>query len=731
MYLPSTDKPFPRLQIEFQPHLIDQDKIYFSALLTADATVNVIIGGVSVGGSWENKPAGNIGMFHGSVLIGGRTGTVSVQVRRNGVNVGGIIGIPISNTCENSVMNWNSWVSEATEKSVAATQPMPIDEQECIAGWGPGNFQGICAYTCKYGYCPLSACLCTARGEPNTYVLHPTSQTLQVITSSMLTHVTIFRKPKPAYIVGFPAPGMSASFSGLCNFACNLDFPCSGVCGTVDIVPTIPTSSPFLPPACTKGTGQGQLAGLCDYACNFGFCPINSCSCIQEGVLNQPPTQIPDIDAQLKDGTPDSGLCKFACSRGYCPDICVQEEIYDEPALPECNRIYTSLDEISSDTDIPIHCMAMATTRVLSLILAAALERYDTVVADDYDKYFKLYSDQVVKAAPATLANFLEKNADTYYTCDVTEPILCCSICRPGRTAEECRYCDESCTGNQVRYQNYTLPCPPSFDRRGISRGGGSVYYNLKNKDTWWDGLSKGTGLQKEWVDFHSIKYALNLDAGCADNKDPYYPPCMTWGWYFNAPYITKVVVDDPKKSIATTLEDSKSLFLELELSALEMQMFTYEGEPEEVVDAASLPIFMIEQSVDTMAEIIKLGEEIEKEQEKLFLQLFLTFLLMLVPIVGQAVGSVAGLLNVGRLIVVLGEMGAGAVGIYDVIQNPDDPLAIFGLILGVGALADLTKVTKAASLRRSFDDASIGKMGTGFSSNMGKVNSAMRMCRR
>ncbi|RAL64388.1 hypothetical protein DID88_001864 [Monilinia fructigena] len=152
--------------------------------------------------------------------------------------------------------------------TVTATPALNISEQVCTAGFG---------YT---------ACTCTNYGPQPTL---PTAANT------------------PGFgTIGYPARGLTSE---------------SGACGTVDYGVVAETTSPFLPPACVSGTGVGNLDGLCGYACPYGYCPIHSCTCTLEGVLNPPlpitseaGTAVPGEDPELYDG-----LCNFACSRGYCP----------------------------------------------------------------------------------------------------------------------------------------------------------------------------------------------------------------------------------------------------------------------------------------------------------------------------------------------------------------------------------------------------------------------------
>jgi hypothetical protein len=161
-------------------------------------------------------------------------------------------------TGQNGVMNWNPWVGSASGPAAHASPALELADQVCIEGVGVGNYAGLCSFACSYGYCPLGACTCTRMGKQ---VPLPT------------------KEDTPGFgTVGFPAEGLDATYSGLCSFNCHYGFCPPGACGTTKHPLTVPTVSPFLPNACTGGTGEGNIGGLCSYACAYGFCPIGSVS---------------------------------------------------------------------------------------------------------------------------------------------------------------------------------------------------------------------------------------------------------------------------------------------------------------------------------------------------------------------------------------------------------------------------------------------------------------------
>lgn len=59
----TTGNTATQLQIEMDPGQVVEDKIFYSALLTAPADVTVSIGGISQPAKWTNGPTGNIGEF--------------------------------------------------------------------------------------------------------------------------------------------------------------------------------------------------------------------------------------------------------------------------------------------------------------------------------------------------------------------------------------------------------------------------------------------------------------------------------------------------------------------------------------------------------------------------------------------------------------------------------------------------------------------------------------------
>ncbi|KAK4096690.1 carbohydrate-binding module family 24 protein [Parathielavia hyrcaniae] len=322
----TTGNTASQLQFEYSPSVMMQDRVFYDVLLTSNAHVEVSIGGVVQEGSWDQGPYQGVGVYHGSVPIGGaHSGPVVVTVKRAGTTIATVNGASITRNCAEGINNYNPWVGSAAGPSVSAVHThSDVQSLDCVEGFGVYEFTGVCDFACANGYCPSAACTCLRKGEANP--------------------------PNPTGVTGYPRLGKSGSFVGLCSFDCNHGYCPDSVCGTIPNDGVLLGYSPFLPPACTGGTaraGLGAFQGLCDFGCHLGFCPIHACTCLSTGILVQTP---PKTDKSgysfLDESVDDHGLCKFACEHGYCPDVCGKRPVGGGNECLVGDRMY-------SDEDVP------------------------------------------------------------------------------------------------------------------------------------------------------------------------------------------------------------------------------------------------------------------------------------------------------------------------------------------------------------------------------------------
>lgn len=91
---------------------------------------------------------------------------------------------------------------------VSTPSVSPFTPNACISGTGDGALLGLCEYSCNYGFCPKEACSCTATGP--------------LIPAPAANHS----------VSGYATRGEYEpdSYNGLCNFACSRGYcpdPCN------------------------------------------------------------------------------------------------------------------------------------------------------------------------------------------------------------------------------------------------------------------------------------------------------------------------------------------------------------------------------------------------------------------------------------------------------------------------------------------------------------------------
>ncbi|KAI1361353.1 hypothetical protein F5Y08DRAFT_314931 [Xylaria arbuscula] len=413
------------------------------------------------------------------------------------------------------------------------------------------------------------------------------------------------------------------------------------------------------------------------------------------------------------------------------------EDEKDEP----CNKSYKSLDDIVDADDIPDHCVAIYILPVLKSIATKALDRYDDILDGGYDKKFKVYAEAVAKQAGSSVRNFISKHGDDHLDCKIVEAVSCKRICeyRDGDGADSCQWSTlDQClelSGPYVGdgygpldYQNTSQPCPPDMSKRGIGdHDEQTIYWSLSkdNADKFYTALLDDTGIGEEdinWSDQRAPEFTpeKECDPAYVDDLDE---SCYYKGWWFNEPnawdYETSDVTN-PKDVISKALGKLKDIDTEIDIAVTRSILLEWE-KPNELVDALSIPILMVQQAVEAMDKVKEAAEAIIEAERKETIALFLGAIFFIVPLAGEALAA-AGLATLGRYIALIGEAGGVGQGIYEIASDPDSlPLAIFDLILGAGAIRDAATVGKAAKYRNEFRSKD-GMLGDAIKDDLDKI---------
>jgi hypothetical protein len=156
----------------------------------------------------------------------------------------------------------------------------------------------------------------------------------------------------------------------------------------------------------------------------------------------------------------------------------------------------------------------------------------------------------------------------------------------------------------------------------------------------------------------------------------------------------------------------------------------TFSGDPDDLVDALALPIFMIDDALGNMDQIVQVADEIDKEKQMAIIFAFLTAIFIFVPMAGEVAGTIGALAGIARIASLLGVLGNTALDIYTIVDDPNNaPLAIFSLITGPMALGDVATMAKAAKARRDMSSDQVGKLGKGISDRMESIDKIRGVC--
>lgn len=429
-----------------------------------------------------------------------------------------------------------------------------------------------------------------------------------------------------------------------------------------------------------------------------------------------------------------------------------------EPSLPPgsdieiCEGSYTKLEDVPRDA--ADHCRNLYILQALKQNLTGSMSQYDQLIEDGYDKKFNTYAEAVSRSGNAQIENFMFSKGNDYFTCVVSEQYTCCDHCeyfqdKMNLGEKHCKFCEDYdcgwspiCGNNpgspgceiEVRWKDEHGPCPPDFSNRSEDPPEDGYYaqaavtWNMRDgmRDKFFADLYLDTGIKEEDIKWKSVNrypcIPAESDEDCRKhNHDHNFP--VTDGYTKEDVLNPKDVVEDARGNLNTLGPDLTSVIEYV-------QKNIYPGSTYDLVDALSLPIMMIDDAVDNMQQIDDTVDKWEEDKRKNILMAFLSAVFFLVPIVGQVVGTIGTLANIGRIIVMAGVAGNIALGIHDIVDDPANaPLAIFGIILEPFALFDIAKVSRAASARRSMTPDEVKALGSKPSLKTGLIHDIQGVC--
>jgi hypothetical protein len=200
----------------------------------------------------------------------------------------------------------------------------------------------------------------------------------------------------------------------------------------------------------------------------------------------------------------------------------------------------------------------------------------------------------------------------------------------------------------------------------------------MRDKNGFYDSVATEMGIQREWITFGDVDLGYTCLANEGRPKEGVrvvgpptrLQPCSKlyhrWknapisvnkgdvssslskqaskiDWWFTFLSPAKIKVANPKTVIEAAMPNMTALADTLMVAYFDLALHINEAEGADIVSAASMPIFMLQQAIDIMQQIKDIGSKIVEENKKRLIALILSIVLMTIPFIGEAGGALFG----------------------------------------------------------------------------------------
>ena len=409
-------------------------------------------------------------------------------------------------------------------------------------------------------------------------------------------------------------------------------------------------------------------------------------------------------------------------------------DLFNGPTPCTLTSSYKSLEEMEK-ADPPEHCIPLWTLQILRNTILNSMEKYQKLLDDGYDDAFKYYAKAVRITAPQALEDWRFKEANNFFECTEERTIYCCDYCENmGKYI-----CDDTdrevCTPDGFRcndsdyipIRNVTVPSCPTEKTNW-----GNWTYNLRDgkKDEFYETVLSDVGLGEEDILFTLDVHRRTEIGGTLPVEDckPFQVNCRNH-LYRNCPSVHPAFGEDdvtnPKDVIKEALDAMESLPYDITALIVQLHIGYFTHDWLDIVDAVSIPVLMAEEAVIAMEEAYNIGKQWKEDEAKRLILVLVQAVLFLIPFVGVAVGGIAGMANLGRMLALIGDVGLIAVDIYKIVDDPSQaPLLILGILLTAsGGLGNWAGLAKAGLVRRAMKKSDAEKLGKALSTKLTRID--------
>lgn len=207
---------------------------------------------------------------------------------------------------------------------------------------------------------------------------------------------------------------------------------------------------------------------------------------------------------------------------------------------------------------------------------------------------------------------------------------------------------------------------------------------------------------------------------------------CYFRGFWNGSPYVShdygRGDVLNPKDTLVGVYKNAETLNFNLTMLYFMVTSGHYADEyfPADIVNTASIPVFMMEEAVTHMNKVVEMAKELEAADKKMLALMFLSWLFFILPFGGTALAGL-GMTALGRAATLIGAAGDIALAIESVVADPNTaPLLVFALIMNGRGIRDTGRLARAAEIRRVMNDGDIDAFSKAMRTKLDNVGSVV-----
>ncbi|KAL7946058.1 glycoside hydrolase family 18 protein [Trichoderma barbatum] len=360
------------------------------------------------------------------------------------------------------------------------------------------------------------------------------------------------------------------------------------------------------------------------------------------------------------------------------------DELFDT-----CDDTFDALEGIPEDLEE--RCASFYILTVLSSQLSRAAKAYRDV-SEGYDEKFGWYAEWVKDGIDEDLFDFMVYSGE-------------------GKNYMDCKL-------NMINNNHKgSGPCTElSHELSGPHTGAHFIEHTLRDEDGFYKALLDKHNIGRDWITFKD--FAVNEPCPCEPSSKwlRFFHCSEDYTMYKSFPRrikdTSKINVPNPKKVVDEAIPNVDELVDLLAWTISKLRMGSLDASYEDPVIAFSMPVFMLEDAIESIKEVKEIGEKEQEAKKKELILKILNIVFSVIPFVGELAAGLGAASFVTRALAIIAEVGEGALSIVDIIDDPlSAPFAILGLLigpLGVKAKGSRSGFKSAGDVRRALDEGKL-----------------------